>query len=188
MFDQEKLEVVFVVRVYEVLNLCHLELTDAQETLFGMDFIPETQSNLRTCKRHSSIIELIQSSEIQKDPLRRLRSQISLKLPGWTNLTTKHQIERYGLRQVVSGVGCLDLVCFDAFVQLLGIIVLTICLNLLVLCLLFRLHLFSLFLHYLIHCFVDQFVRTVALPVLHILDHEVLELVDVTLHEYEKLD
>lgn len=68
---------IFVQWIYEMFDLRHLKFSHSQETLFWTDFISETETELGTSKRHSSIIKFDQSSEVEEDALGCFGSQIA---------------------------------------------------------------------------------------------------------------
>lgn len=74
-----KLRVRFVLRVNEVLNLGHGELTNTQKTLARRDFISEAEANLCSGKRCPTIVKFDQSTEVDEDALGGLWAQIALE-------------------------------------------------------------------------------------------------------------
>ena len=61
--------------VNKVFNLGHSEFSDSQETLFWMNLISETKTNLGCCEWHSTIVEVKKSSEVDENTLSSLWSK-----------------------------------------------------------------------------------------------------------------
>jgi len=84
---------VFIIWINKMLNFSHLEFSYSQQALSRINFVSETQTNLCSSKWHLTIVEFIESSEVQEDTLGCLWSQVTSQLSGWTNLITKHEVE-----------------------------------------------------------------------------------------------
>ena len=50
--------VTFILRIDKVLNLCHLELSHSNQTVSRSNLIPEAETDLGSCKRKTTAIEL----------------------------------------------------------------------------------------------------------------------------------
>jgi hypothetical protein len=48
----------FILRINKVLNLCHLELSHSNQTVSRSNLIPEAETDLSSCKRKTTAIEL----------------------------------------------------------------------------------------------------------------------------------
>lgn len=94
MADLVELGVRLVRRIHKVFNFGHGEFSDAQKTLPRRNLIPETHADLSRRKGHPAIVILDESTEIYKDTLGSLRTQVTLILPRGPNLRVKHQVER----------------------------------------------------------------------------------------------
>jgi len=99
----------FVIRVNEVLNLSHGEFSNSEQTLLGMDFISVTKSNLGCSERHSAIVELQKSSEIDEDTLSSFWPEETSLSTSRSNLSFKHKIERNGIREFIVCFRCFDI-------------------------------------------------------------------------------
>lgn len=166
--------------VDKVLNLSHLELSDSEKTLSGMDLVSETHTQLGSGAWHLSVVEFEQSSEVEEDTLGSLWSEISLQLTGWSDLTCEHEVESLSLRQVVAALRGLHAVLLDTRIELLLLVFTTVSQYGIVY---FPFFWFQVLL--LGQSFGDvifnQLVSSVALSVFDVLDHEVSEFVDVAL-------
>lgn len=81
---------VFVFRIYEVLYLCHSELSHAEKALLRVNFVPEAKTNLSCSEGHSPIVEVNQSSEVNEDTLGSLRPEEPSLGASWTDLGLEH--------------------------------------------------------------------------------------------------
>jgi len=79
-----------------VLDFAHLELSDSEQALLGMNFVSESSSELSTSAGHFSVVEFKKFFEVKEDSLSGLRPEVSLHVAGWPNLTSKHEVESLG--------------------------------------------------------------------------------------------
>ena len=84
----------FVIRIYEMLNLSHRKLSDPQEALLGMDLISEAKTNLSCSEGHATIIIVEETSEVDEDTLSSLGSEEPSLGTGGSNLSLEHKVER----------------------------------------------------------------------------------------------
>jgi len=174
--DRVKLGVRGILRVIEVLNLAHGELTDTQEALSWRNLVSETSSDLCSGEGHPSIIVLDESAEVDKDTLGSLWPQESTHVARWSNLVLEHKVEWLRIRKSILRLGVLDLQLRDALVDLLSIVVLAVHDDL------FK-HLLFLWLlalsNSLLQHLFNEFIGASRLVGLDIAHHEVRELLDV---------
>lgn len=179
--NKMELAVLLVLWINKVLNLGHLELSDSEETLLWMDFVSESETELRCCKWHLAIVELNKSSEVEEDTLSTLRSQVAFQLSSWSNLGCKHEVEWHSGRQLVASIWSLDLILLDALIQFLGIVVLAVLLNPKEFFSLLWLEILLLG-QYFCDVLINQLVSPMTLAITWILDHVVRKFVNMTLN------
>lgn len=91
-----ELGMAFILRIYKVLNLCELELSDPNESISRCNLISEAETNSASTKGYSSSIELEQFMEVNEDTLSCFWSQIASEIGGRSNFSLEHQIELLG--------------------------------------------------------------------------------------------
>ena len=67
----------FIFGIYEVLYLCHLELSDSYETVSWCDLVSEAQTDLSSCEWQSTTIELDEFVKVDEHALSGLWSEIA---------------------------------------------------------------------------------------------------------------
>jgi hypothetical protein len=87
----------FVVRIYEMLNLSHGKLSDSQKALLGMDLISEAKTDLSRSEGHATVIIIEETSEVNEDTLSSLGSKEPSLSAGGSNLSLEHKVERKSL-------------------------------------------------------------------------------------------
>ena len=178
--NQVELVMSLVQRINEVLDLSHLELSHSEETLLWPNLISKSNTQLSTCKWHLAVVELNKSPEVEEDTLSGLRTEVTLQLTSWSNLTREHEVESLSVREIIVRLRGLDANFFDTSIELLSCVVLAVLLMLLELGLLLLCQLLV-FGDDLGDGLVNELVSPVALSSLGILDHEISELFNVTL-------
>ena len=56
----------FVIRIYKVLNFCHSKFSNSQKSLLRMDFISEAKTNLSSSEWHTAIIIVKKTPEVDE--------------------------------------------------------------------------------------------------------------------------
>mmetsp|Transcript_13061 Transcript_13061/g.31206 ORF Transcript_13061/g.31206 Transcript_13061/m.31206 type:complete len:247 (+) Transcript_13061:816-1556(+) len=105
--DCAELGVLFVVGVHKMLNLTHLELSDAQQPGPRCDLIAEAQTQLSGGEGHLASVELEQPPEVDEDALGCLGPQVAHQVPLGPDGRLEHEVEGEGRRESVA-VGRLD--------------------------------------------------------------------------------
>lgn len=85
-----ELVMVLILRIHEMLNLSHGELSHSEKTLLRVDFVPEAKTNLSSSEWHSAIVEVNQSSEVNEDTLSSLRPEKASLGASRANLGLEH--------------------------------------------------------------------------------------------------
>lgn len=85
--------VVLVLGIHKVLDFSHLELTDTKQAGSGVDLVSKSETNLSASHRHLSVVELVESSEVDEDTLGSLRPQETLELASGSDLRAEHEVE-----------------------------------------------------------------------------------------------
>mmetsp|Transcript_35851 Transcript_35851/g.103107 ORF Transcript_35851/g.103107 Transcript_35851/m.103107 type:complete len:219 (+) Transcript_35851:826-1482(+) len=93
--DCAELGVLFVVGVHKMLNLTHLELSDAQQPGPRCDLIAEAQTQLSGGEGHLASVELEQPPEVDEDALGGLGPQVGLggRVAERTHAGLEHEVE-----------------------------------------------------------------------------------------------
>lgn len=107
-FHAAELGVGFVIRIHEMLNFSHSELTDSKETLLGVNFVTEAETDLGCCEGHAAVVEVEEAAEVYEDTLGCLGSEEAAGGTSGADLGLEHQVERDGLRKIVASLGCLN--------------------------------------------------------------------------------
>ena len=170
---------VLVLRVAEVLDLCHREFAHSEQSLSRGNLVSETKANLCSCEWHPSIVELNESLEVDENSLGSLRPKISFHLASGPNLRVKHEVEGLCLCELIASVWVLYLVLQDDSINFLGPEVVNVLIKLLkllnLLCLLFLLELGN----FLCYPLLNQFISASRGACLDIFNHQILKLVNV---------
>jgi hypothetical protein len=149
-----------------------------------MDFITETKTNLGSCERHAPVVEVKESPEVNEDTLGSLRSEEAALSARGTNLCLEHKVEGQCFRELVISLWGLNVKFLNRGVKLdLAVRTRVVC-NLVEASLILLLHVLLLG-NQLLNMLLNQLVRPVALARLDVLDHEVGELLNVTLFSQE---
>ena len=77
---------VFLHRVAEVLDFGHLELADSDQARPRRNLVSESISDLCGCKGESSLVELKEPLEVDKDALGSFRTQKAFHSAGRSNV------------------------------------------------------------------------------------------------------
>lgn len=72
-----ELGVSFVLRIHEVLNLSHLELTHSHQTISRSNLVSESETNLRSCEGQTTSVEFEQLGKVNEHSLCSLGTKIS---------------------------------------------------------------------------------------------------------------
>lgn len=96
---------VLVVRVHEVLDLGHRELSHSQKALLRVDLVTETQTDLGSRERHFTVVIVKKSSKVDEDTLSGLWAEETSLCTSGTNLSLEHEVERNSLRQIIASLG-----------------------------------------------------------------------------------
>ena len=97
-----ELRVTLVVRVAEMLDLRHRELSHAQQTRTRGDLVAEPRSHLRRREGELAPVVVQQAAVVHEHALRRLRTQEALQRALRTDQRREHQVERERMRQRVA--------------------------------------------------------------------------------------
>mmetsp|Transcript_5149 Transcript_5149/g.8467 ORF Transcript_5149/g.8467 Transcript_5149/m.8467 type:complete len:371 (-) Transcript_5149:212-1324(-) len=176
--DCIEVHVILVLGVHKMLNFRHAKFADAKKTGTRGNFISKSQSNLRCRKGHLLRISIQEPSEIHKQALRRLRTQISDRSSFWTNGRPKHEVERKGGR-IVRARRWLASIFREQFVEFSGSKGIRLALDAKVV-LLFREGHARLLFQQVVNRIFQQFVGAKAFTRLGILHHEICEAINVT--------
>lgn len=146
-----------------------------------MNLVTETETDLGSGEWHSTVVEIKESSKVDKDALGSLGAEETALGASGSNLGLEHKVEGKGLREVVSGFRGLDGELSDNLVKSILAISTNIKSDLVQAILLILLHVLLLG-DELFNVLFNELVGSVALTRLGILDHEVSELLNVSLY------
>lgn len=119
-------------RVDIVLNLCHEELTDTQETSAGRDLVTERLANGSRSEGHGLLVELQELGEVQELTLSGLGAQVARHVAAGTDGGLEHEVERDRRQHLAAGDGVADVVLLDEGLKLGATEVVNLCESLLV--------------------------------------------------------
>lgn len=106
--------VVLVCRIQKVLDFSHGELSHSDEARAGRDLVSEGVADLGAGKGQSTLVELQQALEIDKDALGRLWAEVALESASGANRRAEHQVELHGVCQRIACCGRLHVVLADS--------------------------------------------------------------------------
>jgi len=109
MVDRLYLGVRLILRVTKVLNLSHRELSNSQQTLSWWNLVAEAHAYLGSCERHSAIVELIESFEVNENSLCGLWSEVSLHVATWADLQREHHVESRRIWEIIASIRVFNL-------------------------------------------------------------------------------
>mmetsp|Transcript_109663 Transcript_109663/g.291264 ORF Transcript_109663/g.291264 Transcript_109663/m.291264 type:complete len:320 (+) Transcript_109663:1258-2217(+) len=174
-----ELGVGLVAGVHEVFDLGLGELPLAGQPRAGGDLVAEGLPHLRNAKRQTVGVLLATELVVEEDALGRLGSQVALQVAAGANGSREHEVELVGVAEVVARLRRLDLVLLEDRADLLlgvgvGLVPHSGELRALRLCEVGRLE-------FLLHDVLEELVRAEELGLVHhVLDHEVVEAVNVS--------